>query len=115
MDEYKPLILKQKWDIRSAKARDSDYITLIKEDLQATWDVLNTAVGMAVIMMLLFNVYVHVHVHTHYYYLDNNTIDDRRSLNSALCIQILACANGLRTGRTPRLLHRCQEVLTGRP
>ena len=38
------LILKQKWDIRTAKNRDTEYLTMVEEDLKTTWDTLNTAV-----------------------------------------------------------------------
>ena len=44
MDEYKPAILKQKWEIRSAKEKDSEYMQMIKGDLDSAWNVINTAV-----------------------------------------------------------------------
>ena len=45
LDDYVVLILKQKWDIRTAKTRDAEYLTMVEEDLKSTWDTLNTAVA----------------------------------------------------------------------
>lgn len=39
------MILKQKWDIRSAKKRETEYMELIEQDMKGAWDMMNTAVG----------------------------------------------------------------------
>lgn len=44
LDSYKPTILKQKWDIRNAKNKDTEYIELVKADLTSTWEVIQQAV-----------------------------------------------------------------------
>lgn len=38
------MILKQKWDIRSAKKREAEYMELIEQDMKGAWDMMNTAV-----------------------------------------------------------------------
>ena len=41
------MILKQKWDVRSAKKREAEYMEVIEQDLKGAWDMMNTAVAAA--------------------------------------------------------------------
>lgn len=38
------MILKQKWDVRSAKKREAEYMEVIEQDMKGAWDMMNTAV-----------------------------------------------------------------------